>query len=80
MSTATVSNTSASTPELRRQLGLGSATPIAFLAIVMVLLVALAVRYPHESAIGTLVALAGVPAYSFIRPKLKNENEVDAKG
>jgi len=44
-------------------------TPIAFLLATALLLVALAMRYPRESVIGTIVVLAGVPVYRFVERK-----------
>ena len=44
-------------------------TPIVFLLMVVVLLVALAVRYPRESLVGTIVVLAGVPLYGVVNHK-----------
>ena len=43
------------------------ATPIAFLALVLVMLVLLAARSPREAALGCAVVLTGWPVYSWIR-------------
>jgi basic amino acid/polyamine antiporter, APA family len=43
------------------------ATPIAFLALVLVMLLLIAVRSPREAALGCAVVLAGWPVYSWIR-------------
>jgi basic amino acid/polyamine antiporter, APA family len=52
-------------------------TPVVFLVMVVVLLVALAVRYPRESVIGTVVVLAGAPVYDMF--VAKNRKEAVAK-
>jgi basic amino acid/polyamine antiporter, APA family len=44
-------------------------TPFVFLVMVVVLLVALAVRSPRESIIGTLVVAAGLPIYDLLYRK-----------
>lgn len=58
-------------------------TPIVFLVMVVVLLVALLVRYPRESVIGTIVVLAGVPVYDMFIAKNRKETcakvEADSK-
>jgi len=46
-------------------------TPVVFLAMMILLLVALAVRNPREAAVGCAVVLAGVPVYSVVRHKMK---------
>jgi APA family basic amino acid/polyamine antiporter len=45
-------------------------TPLAFLALVAFLLIALALHSPRESALGTAVVLAGLPVYSVFRRRL----------
>jgi basic amino acid/polyamine antiporter, APA family len=42
-------------------------TPIAFLALVVIMLVLLATRSPREAALGCAVVLAGWPVFSWIR-------------
>jgi APA family basic amino acid/polyamine antiporter len=42
-------------------------TPIAFLALVGIMLILLAIRSPREAALGSAVVLAGWPVYSWIR-------------
>ena len=42
-------------------------TPIAFLALVGIMLILLATRNPGEAALGCLVVLAGWPVYSWVR-------------
>jgi APA family basic amino acid/polyamine antiporter len=44
-------------------------TPLAFLALVAVLLVMVAAHSPRETALGIVVVLAGVPAYALFRPR-----------
>jgi basic amino acid/polyamine antiporter, APA family len=44
-----------------------AATPMAFLAAVLVMLALIAVRSPREAALGCAVVLAGWPVYSWIR-------------
>jgi basic amino acid/polyamine antiporter, APA family len=43
------------------------ATPLAFLALVVVMLVLLAVRSPREAILGCAVVAAGWPVYSWIK-------------
>ena len=42
-------------------------TPIAFLALVGIMLILLASRSPREAALGCAVVLAGWPVYSWVR-------------
>jgi basic amino acid/polyamine antiporter, APA family len=46
-------------------------TPIAFLALVGIMLVLLATRSPREAALGCAVVLAGWPVYGWVRQKEK---------
>jgi len=45
------------------------ATPVAFLVLVVVLLVLLAIRSPREAALGCAVVAAGWPLYSWIKKR-----------
>ena len=42
-------------------------TPVAFLALIGIMLVLLATRHPREAALGCAVVLAGWPVYSWVR-------------
>jgi basic amino acid/polyamine antiporter, APA family len=42
-------------------------TPIAFLALIGIMLILLAARHPREAALGCAVVLAGWPVYSWVR-------------
>jgi APA family basic amino acid/polyamine antiporter len=42
-------------------------TPIAFLALIGIMLILLATRHPREAALGCVVVLAGWPVYSWVR-------------
>lgn len=56
-------------------------TPLAFLALVVLLLVMVAAHSPRETALGILVVLAGVPAYALFRrrpPEIKDRKSVVA--
>ncbi|MGA7917278.1 MAG: amino acid permease [Candidatus Acidiferrales bacterium] len=44
-------------------------TPVAFLVLVAVMLVLLAIRSPREAALGCVVVAAGSPVYSWIRKR-----------
>lgn len=47
------------------------ATPIVFIALIMIMLVLIAMHDPRESLLGTLVVMAGLPAYSIFQHNLK---------
>jgi APA family basic amino acid/polyamine antiporter len=42
-------------------------TPVAFLALIGIMLVLLATRHPREAALGCAVVLAGWPVYGWVR-------------
>lgn len=46
--------------------------PVAFLLLVLLLLALLAVRSPHEVALGCLAVVAGLPLYHFVSQNHKN--------
>jgi APA family basic amino acid/polyamine antiporter len=60
---------SSATPDLVLAPGY-PATPIAFITLIVVMLALVALHNPRESLVGTLVVLAGLPAYTFFQHNL----------